>query len=502
MNFVRIPSRSRSLFVACGWAVLVCAGLAAEQAQAGSPDKFPYEATIFTDDVQIHSGPGSRFYVTGETKKGTVVAVHRHDPGGWYMIAPPAGSFSLVRADYVKKQGPRQGVVAENNVIVRVGSQVNDHHEVEQRRLMKGDRVEILGEVSLDDHGQSRTMLKIQPPRGEFRWVKGDYIVPVDPALRKVHDADPYAVPSNGVEVDKPEGGGRTPDLRFPIAKGDKGGKGGKSDKRDSDSPSRDWNSRTGVVGSGYDDAALGRDRKILDALDRNFRTMIQQDISTWKLTDLSHDYRKLQKTTQIDPIANQVDLRLQAMERYRKIKAEYDDLVKLTSGTERRDAQLATLQAEVKTANQFPEASGELDDRFAMADDAAGMESSGGGNFLPDLGPDPNGASGGGRAEFAVPPHQQGPRPPREQRQAGHFSGAGLVKKVGGWNGQTPPYVLVTPSDELLAYLTPGPGVNFEPLLGHSIGVVGKREYDPALEADLIIVSAFSPVRLAPKRP
>jgi len=491
MNFVRTTSRIRISIAVFGWAVLVLAGLAG-YAQAASPDKFPYEATIFTDDVQVHSGPGSRFYVTGTLKKGTVVSVHRHDPGGWFMIAPPTGSFSLVRADYVNQQG-RHGVVSENNVIVRVGSEVNEHREVEQRRLMKGDRVTILGRISLDDHGHSREMLKIEPPRGEFRWVKGDYVVPVDPAMRRVHDADPYAVPSNGVEVDKSKDEGRAPDLRFPIAK---------KDRKDRGSD-RDWSSRTGAVEAGYDQAVLAKDRKILDALDRNFRGMIQQDISTWNLADLSHDYRKLQKTTQITPIANQIDLRLQAMERYRKIKAEYDDLVKLTSGTDRRDAQLASLQAEVQTAGHFPpeDVAGGFEDRLAMADSQSEVDNTQGRpHFLPDLGPDPNGGEAYGDMAPQTPPHHS--RPSAEHRQAGHFSGAGIVKKVGGWNGQTPPFVLVNQNDELLAYLAPGPGVNFESALGHPIGVIGKREFEPGLQADLIIVSAYSLVRLAPKRP
>ncbi|MCA8984930.1 MAG: hypothetical protein KDA76_14305 [Planctomycetaceae bacterium] len=474
--------------------------------------KFPYEATIFTDNVEAHSGPGARFYVTDTLKKGAAVTVHRHDPGGWYMIAPPPGSFSLIRAEYVRRESPRQGSITENNVIVRVGSQVNSHNEVEQRRLMKGDRVNILGEVTLAEQGRQIQMLKIEPPRGEFRWVKGDYIVPSDPALRKVHDSDPYAIPSNGVEIERKEKQGNTPDLNFPIA------------DRGSNQPRpapENWDGKSGAVNAGYDPKLLEKDRTILNALDVNFRNMIQQDISTWNLRDLAHDYRKLQASTSIPPIANQVDLRLQAMERYRKIKAEYDDLVKLTSGTEQRDAQLLSLQKNVELAqvSPFEEWSGGVDDRLAM-----GASPDQAFEFLPYLGPVAESDSLPHNDESLPEPsygsstipeprptvRPQAPWGPATQpAQGGHgpgaqgtqpFSGAGIVKQVGNGSRNLPPYVLVTPGDRLLAFLQPAPGVQLEQFLGQSIGVTGERRHDKNLQADLIQVTGFAPVRLAPQ--
>ncbi|MBL8848846.1 MAG: hypothetical protein JNG89_04150, partial [Planctomycetaceae bacterium] len=59
-------------------------------------EQFPYEATVQADDVHVRSGPGLRHYPTGKLNSGDHVTVIRHDPGGWYMIAPPAGSFSWI----------------------------------------------------------------------------------------------------------------------------------------------------------------------------------------------------------------------------------------------------------------------------------------------------------------------------------------------------------------------------------------------------------------------
>ena len=51
---------------------------------------------ITADDVYVRSGPGENYYPTDKLKAGQEVEVYRHDPGGWYAIRPPKGSFSWV----------------------------------------------------------------------------------------------------------------------------------------------------------------------------------------------------------------------------------------------------------------------------------------------------------------------------------------------------------------------------------------------------------------------
>ena len=65
--------------------------------------KFPYEAVVDLDSEYVRSGPGPNFYPTDKLPRGAKVMVHRHDPGGWCMIAPPVGSFSWILAKNVKK---------------------------------------------------------------------------------------------------------------------------------------------------------------------------------------------------------------------------------------------------------------------------------------------------------------------------------------------------------------------------------------------------------------
>src|SRR5437660_6398311 len=128
--------------------ILTLAALA-RPVQAGPELRFPYETVIEAEETHVRSGAGSKYYPTGKLRRGDKVVVHRHDPGGWFMIAPPPGSFSWVPAKYVDRAAPDRGTVKTNNVAARVGSFESDIREVFQRPLARGDEVRILGEKML-----------------------------------------------------------------------------------------------------------------------------------------------------------------------------------------------------------------------------------------------------------------------------------------------------------------------------------------------------------------
>ena len=96
--------------------------------------RFPYDATVAIDGVYIRSGPGEKYYPTTRLQQGVGVRVQRHDPGGWYMISPPEGSFSWIPARYVKKNGPATGEVTQDQVVVYVGSDFGEEASVFQRQ--------------------------------------------------------------------------------------------------------------------------------------------------------------------------------------------------------------------------------------------------------------------------------------------------------------------------------------------------------------------------------
>ena len=144
MHVTRLPLILR---IAC---TLAGMGSAAAHAQI---QQFPYEAVVQADDVYVRSGPGKNYYPTGKVALNQRVTVHRHDPGGWYMIAPPPGSFSWIDASLVQKTGPEEGVIQvaplaggqPARAIVRIGSEFGDDHSIYSRELRNGDTVRVIG---------------------------------------------------------------------------------------------------------------------------------------------------------------------------------------------------------------------------------------------------------------------------------------------------------------------------------------------------------------------
>ena len=101
------------------------------------------------------------------------VEIYRHDPGGWYAIRPPRGSFSWVPARLLQPTTGHLATVNGDRVVSRVGSRFSDVRDVIQVRLDRGEEVEIIEIKTLMTGGQSEQWCKIAPPAGEFRWVFG-----------------------------------------------------------------------------------------------------------------------------------------------------------------------------------------------------------------------------------------------------------------------------------------------------------------------------------------
>ncbi len=99
----------------------------------------PYKAYISSTDVYVRSGPGKNYYPTGKLAEGTEVEVYRHDPGGWYAIRPPEGSFSWVSARFVEIGDDGLGTVIGDRVAARVGCEFSDIRDVIQVRLHEGE---------------------------------------------------------------------------------------------------------------------------------------------------------------------------------------------------------------------------------------------------------------------------------------------------------------------------------------------------------------------------
>ena len=143
------------------------------QFAAAQIKSFPYDAKVVVDEVFVRSGAGDSYYPTQKLPRETVVTVHRHDPGGWYMIDPPQGSFSWIPERYVKRLNDTEGEVAEESVIAFVGSEFGDEASVFQRRLKTGEKISIMGQRQIVTSSGPQSMLQIAPPTRERRWIPG-----------------------------------------------------------------------------------------------------------------------------------------------------------------------------------------------------------------------------------------------------------------------------------------------------------------------------------------
>jgi hypothetical protein len=413
--------------------------------RAASAVEFPYEAIVESDEAYVRSGSSKKYYPTGKLRRGDRVTVQRHDPGGWFMITPPAGSFSWVPARYVQKVSADRGVITTNNVAVRVGSFESDIREVYQRKLSQDDEIRILGEKMLTPEtgvGSAELWYRIEPPRGEWRWISGQEVAAAGGDTRAPAD-DPFESPAKAPRLS------RSP----PVPRADDGDpttdpNSAESHNREyvpgeSKSAGRGLGSRPLIrksTGPAKPSEAERNQQSILNELDRldaRFRSILDKPRLEWDFDQLEKDYQALREETGATNIRQMIDTRLDRIAEYRKTRSEEEDVERLRGETLRRDAELAELQ----------------------------------------------------RRQEAVLLSLRQPK----------YDGAGIVQRSALSGRGSPRYALLNQSGRVLAYLAPAPGVNLEGWVGRPAGVVGPRIPNAALKADLITVNQIVPVRLTP---
>ena len=415
-----------------------------------SDRKFPYEAIVNVEDGEfVRSGPGPKYYPTVRLRKGDRVIVHRHDPGGWCMIAPPAGSFSWVRAEYVQKSAAGDtGVLKSSGVVVHIGSSINpDDLTTVQANLSKGDAVEILGEKNFNFDDGSRLMYKISPVKREWRWITRKSIDAADSLKSEPFpENQPPAKKRPGPVASLDSDAFAQPVSTRPASSNDEADRSERFDQ-----PS----SRETAPGSELTTA----DRTQLDVIDRQFRNMVHQDPSTWDLDSLDRQYSDLDDDVDKTSMTNLINLRRDAVRRYRKTHQEYVDFFKITSESKQRDAQLKAIQSAT-----------------SLTQPPANMESSG--NPIKSVSP----PVATNPAPTATPPA---------------FDGAGIVQKMAQTFPGGPQFVLITPEGRMLSFLRPAQGVDLSRHVGRAMGITGQRVHRDDWNADVITVRSLQPVQL-----
>ncbi len=543
---------------------LACVVASVSSSLRAADMQFPYEAVVAGDDVVVRSGPGKNYYATSKLERDMQVVVHRHDPGGWYMITPPPGSVSWIEASLVERSGDRGVVHVPNDeqgrpgqAVVRIGSTLSDDHGYTGRRLSSGDEVEILGEQTLAMPQGPVRMLQIVPPLREYRWVKGDFIVPADPALRQHADSDPYAVPSRhrGTPAAVAIANNELPPLPAPARKAEK-----KTEELD-------------AAPSAQALATHGQRMQLLE-IDNRYADMMSLDMSQWQLGSLRGAYESLK--AQVDPaMAAKIDIRLSALAERERLYDNYAKFPQITAAAERRDAELlgmappstmmatspsmniavqgapsaamaatspmmqmqmappavqlgqpsavppAALAARLPAPNAFPAPS--FATQPGMMPAAGVMQASG---MMPAGGVMQAGGVQQGGMQYASPGQTSGVMqaggvmPSGGVMQAGGIapsagfngvvqasgmqpqangglSGAGIIQATNLRGAGVPQYMLTAADGRFLAFIESAQ-VDLRPYLGMSMGVVGPRGHQPRLRADLIQVQSLQPVQIA----
>ncbi len=217
-------------------------------------EEFPYTAYVNSGDVYVRSGPGRDYYPTDKLQKGQKVDIYRHDPGGWYAIRPPHGSFAWVSRRHIELDSDGTATVTTPRAVARVGSAFSDARDVIQVRLDKGEKVEVI-----ESPADESTWCKIGPPSGEFRWVFSKFV-----------DRD---LPDDLAEDER-----HAPrDVRLASGQSDVPSSARPADKDDNQHGQRPHNSTN----------RSSTDRE-LDRIDLALSAMVVQDIPAWSFDDLN----------------------------------------------------------------------------------------------------------------------------------------------------------------------------------------------------------------------
>jgi SH3-like domain-containing protein len=297
-------------------ALIACAGLATAWTglcSAMASDQVPFTVYTNSNDVYIRSGPGKNYYPTDKLAQGEPVEVYRQDPGGWYAIRPPQGSFSWVPADALKPIGDHLAVVVKDHAQCYVGTRFSNARDVHQVRLDKDEKVEIIDMKQVGDGPEAQTWCEIAPPSGEFRWVFNKYVDREPPTgiSRPTADDDRSAK-----QTDWTAKGDANAGIRIP-------GSGVKS--RETGSAS--WRPTGGIQASENKSVAVAADpfQAELDAIDLQVSQMVSDDPSAWEFTALRRRTEALLPNADTALERGRVRLVLNRIARFEDVKHRED---------------------------------------------------------------------------------------------------------------------------------------------------------------------------------
>ena len=421
----------------------------------------PARVHVAAGETYLRAGPSNDFYPTGRLTRGDVVEVWDFDASGYAAVRPVAGSFSWIRADDLQlldeaadpaaaSDTRRVGVILNDGVVSRIGSQLNPCRHAAQVRLEAGERVSVIDAVTAERGRYPGTWMRIDPPSGEFRWVwAADLALPpgVEPpaAPRERSDialvsGELESLPGPPRELDPPQAS--------PIPE---------APARDvSDDPP--WYSRWMPQGSSVfepwnrpvagsvEAGAMAASGDELDDIDLELSLAVAAPEDQWNLTPLRErlNLASARATTHQERLrADALDARLARFESIQARRAALDE----DAASAENQLRLGSLWSSLSALGSRPVRPGVL----------------------------PGGAPANGQPTWT---------PPDAVETTGRL--ATVVSR----RPDAPRWALVDASNRVLVFVSPADSLNLAPLVGQEVAIRGARGYMPEYRKPYLVAT------------
>lgn len=467
--------------------VILCCVLLLPYDAGAAEQVFPYTAYVTQDEAYVRSGAGRNFYATAQLKRGEKVEVHAREAGGWLAIRPPEGSFSWVPGERLKVGDDGIALVLEDGVASHIGSSLEEHRDVIQVRLERGEEVEVLDAVRVGEGEEAEWWYKIAPPSGEFRYLEERYLsrerpytLPEPSAQPSADKREPYRPLANHRRANtKAEiNHGWVPSLDRATAGGLKFARrdthpGSTSTARPADEMQHRDEKSTGTTGasgphssaansgesgsggkfiagpSGADDGSASVS-DLLNAINLELSQMVVDDPGRWQFGELQKRCQSLVGRAQSADERSRLAALQNRINKFEEIR-----------------------QRSLQAAGTSP---ARLDSPSIAAVASAGGEAIDLDRML---------TSGS-----VTPPTVKLEDPSR-------YDGVGKLTRVVSQRPNAPRYALINSSNEVVSFVSPSAGVNLQPYEGQYVGVSGQRGFMPELKKPHVTALRVSPVEI-----
>ena len=505
-----------------------------------SAREVPFDAIVSGESALVRSGAGDKeYYPTQKLERGKKVRVVREGYGGWYMIEPPEGSHSWIRAEFVTQKAAGKGIITENTVD-RIGSLLDRSNLSIIHKVVEGEVVTILGKATMRSQNGSVEMLKIAPPRGEYRYINRRDVTPADeykerPDLLASSQSDGRASGGQGASAtDSPfsgsssnspsNSGAATGPFGNPISTGTLESSGAGSSTAGSSTPPSVGSNAFDMKGALADSdksnpASPSPGFQTLSRLPDQLPGSARQGISMPGVSFEAPQPVGQASIPEQDRIAveNAWHNVMQTDGRFRQmlkqpvsqwnlgsLKASYAQSAEsLTSPSLKRQVEnriaavdrYQKLYADQIAIEQILSQTESRDAEIRQSNIAKWHSVSTTNPpttriLQPTAGPTESATPRPGPPVFAAQPTTGAPPA---------FAGAGVVQRSALSRPGIPSHVLLAPNGQVLSYLQAGPGINLDQHIGKSVGITGARGFRRELNADLMIVRGLTPVKLQP---